>query len=57
MSLVRPNPVQSRLVADNVAKGDHSICLRSNTSSGFFSTTHIKFYLDITVGSAKKDTT
>lgn len=35
--------------------GDHTICIRTNSTSGFFSTTHIKFYLDITVGSSKKD--
>ncbi|KAG7544256.1 hypothetical protein FFLO_03369 [Filobasidium floriforme] len=35
--------------------GDHSICLQSNSSSGYFSSTHIKLYLDIAVGTTRRD--
>jgi hypothetical protein len=35
--------------------GDHSICLKTSGSSGWFSSTHVKFYFDIAVGSSRPD--
>ncbi|KAJ9114519.1 hypothetical protein QFC20_001392 [Naganishia adeliensis] len=35
--------------------GDHTICLKSSSHSGYFTTTHIKFYLDINVGALRHD--
>jgi p24 family protein alpha len=35
--------------------GDHTICLSSNYTAGWFSSTHIRLYLDIIVGSTKPD--
>lgn len=35
--------------------GDHSICLRTNYTGGWFSTPQVKLHLDIAVGEAKVD--
>ncbi|KAF8291822.1 hypothetical protein DL93DRAFT_2068814, partial [Clavulina sp. PMI_390] len=36
--------------------GDHSICLSTNYTAGFFTASkHIKLYLDIVVGGTKRD--
>ncbi|GAA5849506.1 hypothetical protein JCM8547_000478 [Rhodosporidiobolus lusitaniae] len=35
--------------------GDHSICLRSNYTGGWFSTPQVRMHLDIAVGEAKVD--
>ena len=38
-----------------MGSGDHNICLHSNITGGWLSSEHIKLYLDINVGSAKRD--
>lgn len=35
--------------------GDHTICLKSNYTGGWFSTTQVRMHLDIAVGEAKVD--
>ncbi|KAK4696860.1 p24 family protein alpha, partial [Phenoliferia sp. Uapishka_3] len=35
--------------------GDHTICLRSNYTGGWFSTPQVRMHLDIAVGEAKVD--
>lgn len=35
--------------------GDHTICLRSNYTNGWFSTPQVRMHLDIAVGEAKVD--
>ncbi|KAF8586445.1 membrane protein [Ramaria rubella] len=35
--------------------GDHTICLSTNYTAGWFSNSHIRLYLDIVVGSARPD--
>jgi len=48
-------PSEGRFTFTSHDAGDHSICLSTNTTSGWFSNTHIRLYLDIVVGSTKPD--
>jgi hypothetical protein len=47
-------PFDGRFTFTSHEAGDHSICVSTNYSS-WFSNTHIRFYLDITVGNTKAD--
>jgi hypothetical protein len=48
-------PSEGRFTFTSHESGDHSICLSTNYSS-WFSSTHIRLYLDIVVGTTKPDT-
>ncbi|GBE86419.1 emp24/gp25L/p24 family/GOLD-domain-containing protein [Sparassis latifolia] len=48
-------PSDSRFTFTSHESGDHSICLSSNYGSSWFSSTHIRLYLDIVVGHTKAD--
>ena len=48
-------PNEGRFTFTSHDAGDHSICLQTNYTSGWFSQTHIRLYLDIVVGSTKPD--
>jgi len=47
-------PSNGRFTFTSHEAGDHSICLSTNYSS-WFSTTHLRVYLDIVVGTTKPD--
>ncbi|KAJ8587321.1 hypothetical protein M405DRAFT_794354 [Rhizopogon salebrosus TDB-379] len=47
-------PSDGRFTFTSHESGDHSLCISTNYTS-WFSSTHIKFYLDIVVGSTKPD--
>ncbi|CAE6466511.1 unnamed protein product [Rhizoctonia solani] len=47
------NSLGGRFTFTSHDSGDHSICLSTNYTSGWFSSTHIRMYLDINVGAAK----
>ncbi|KAF5331478.1 hypothetical protein D9758_015499 [Tetrapyrgos nigripes] len=47
-------PSEGRFTFTSHESGDHSICLSTNYTS-WFSSTHIRLYLDIVVGSARVD--
>jgi p24 family protein alpha len=47
-------PSEGKFTFTSHGAGDHSICLSTNYTS-WFSSTHIKLYLDIIVGSTKPD--
>ncbi|KAI0331466.1 hypothetical protein GY45DRAFT_1322262 [Cubamyces sp. BRFM 1775] len=49
-------PSDGRFTFTSHDSGDHSICLSSNYGTSWFTTTHIRLYLDIVVGSTKPDT-
>ncbi|CAE6502540.1 unnamed protein product [Rhizoctonia solani] len=46
-------PSEGKFTFTSHESGDHSICLSTNYTSGWFSSTHIRMYLDINVGAAK----
>ncbi|KDN47073.1 hypothetical protein RSAG8_03850, partial [Rhizoctonia solani AG-8 WAC10335] len=46
-------PSEGRFTFTSHESGDHSICLSTNYTAGWFSSTHIRMYLDINVGAAK----
>ncbi|KAI0629237.1 emp24/gp25L/p24 family/GOLD-domain-containing protein [Trametes polyzona] len=48
-------PSEGQFTFTSHDSGDHSICLSSNYGTSWFSTTHIRLYLDIVVGSTKPD--
>lgn len=48
-------PHEGRFTFTSHEAGDHSICLSTNYTSGWFSNTHIRLYLDIVVGSTRPD--
>ncbi|CDO77670.1 hypothetical protein BN946_scf184969.g21 [Trametes cinnabarina] len=48
-------PSDGRFTFTSHDSGDHSICLSSNYGTSWFSSTHIKLYLDIVVGTTKPD--
>ncbi|KAI0763793.1 emp24/gp25L/p24 family/GOLD-domain-containing protein [Trametes elegans] len=48
-------PADGRFTFTSHDSGDHSICLSSNYGTSWFSSTHIRLYLDIVVGSTKPD--
>lgn len=48
-------PPDGRFTFTSHEAGDHSICLSTNYTSGWFTSRHIKLYLDIVVGAAKAD--
>jgi len=48
-------PPDGRFTFTSHDPGDHSICIHTNVTGGWLSKQHIKFYLDINVGSAKRD--
>ena len=48
-------PSEGRFTFTSHDAGDHSICLYTNYTAGWFSTKHIKLYLDVVVGAAKRD--
>ncbi|KAF8638931.1 hypothetical protein AX16_010406 [Volvariella volvacea WC 439] len=54
MMVKTTGPPDSRFTFTSHDAGDHSICLSTNYTS-WFSSTHIRLYLDIVVGSTKPD--
>jgi hypothetical protein len=48
-------PSEGRFTFTSHEAGDHSICLSTNYTSGWFSNKHIKLYLDIVAGATKRD--
>ena len=48
-------PADGRFTFTSHDPGDHEICLHSNITGGWLSDRHIKMYLDINVGSSKRD--
>ncbi|KAH8924039.1 hypothetical protein BT69DRAFT_1261836 [Atractiella rhizophila] len=46
---------EGKFVFTSHAAGDHNICLRTNYTGGWFSTTQVRMHLDIAVGEAKVD--
>lgn len=44
---------QGRFTFTSHDSGDHSICLRTNYTGGWFSTPQVKMHLDIAIGEAK----
>jgi len=46
---------EGKFVFTSHTSGDHSICLRSNYTGGWFSTPRVRMHLDIAVGEAKVD--
>jgi len=46
---------EGKFVFTSHSAGDHSICLRSNYTGGWFSTPRVRMHLDIAVGEAKVD--
>jgi len=46
---------EGKFVFTSHVSGDHSICLRSNYTGGWFSTPRVRMHLDIAVGEAKVD--
>jgi len=48
-------PNEGRFTFTSHEAGDHSICLSTNYTSGWFSSKHIKLYLDIVAGATKRD--
>ncbi|OSD03055.1 hypothetical protein PYCCODRAFT_1434932 [Trametes coccinea BRFM310] len=48
-------PSDGRFTFTSHDSGDHSICLSSNYGTSWFTSTHIKLYLDIVIGSTKPD--
>ncbi|KAI0819673.1 emp24/gp25L/p24 family/GOLD-domain-containing protein [Trametes gibbosa] len=48
-------PSDGRFTFTSHDSGDHSICLSSNYGTSWFSSTHIRLYLDIVIGSTKAD--
>ncbi|GJJ11399.1 hypothetical protein Clacol_005632 [Clathrus columnatus] len=48
-------PSEGRFTFTSHDAGDHSICLSTNYTAGWFSNSHIRLYLDIIVGSTKPD--
>lgn len=49
-------PAEGKFTFTSHEAGDHSICLGTNYTAGWFSARHIRMYLDINVGSARRDT-
>lgn len=48
-------PNEGRFTFTSHDAGDHSICLSTNYTAGWFSNSHIRLYLDIVVGSTRPD--
>lgn len=48
-------PNEGRFTFTSHDSGDHSICLSTNYTPGWFTSRHIKMYLDVTVGASKRD--
>jgi p24 family protein alpha len=48
-------PHEGRFTFTSHDAGDHSICLSTNYTAGWFSNSHIRLYLDIVVGSTRPD--
>lgn len=48
-------PPEGKFTFTSHDAGDHSICLGTNYTGGWFSSRHIRMYLDINVGAAKHD--
>ncbi|KAJ3002832.1 hypothetical protein NUW54_g5635 [Trametes sanguinea] len=48
-------PSDGRFTFTSHDSGDHSICLSSNYGTSWFTSTHIKLYLDIVIGNTKPD--
>lgn len=49
-------PHEGRFTFTSHDPGDHNICLHTNLTTGWMGNDHIKMYLDVNVGSSKKDT-
>ncbi|KAG8862162.1 emp24p/erv25p- protein [Tulasnella sp. 330] len=49
-------PAEGKFTFTSHTSGDHSFCLGTNYTDGWFSTRHVKMYLDVNVGAAKRDT-
>lgn len=48
-------PPEGKFTFTSHEAGDHSICLGTNYTSGWFTSRHIRMYLDINVGATKHD--
>ena len=48
-------PHDSRFTFTSHTSGDHAICLSTGSGTSWATTTHIRLYLDIVVGSTKSD--
>ncbi|KAF9511241.1 hypothetical protein BS47DRAFT_1346956 [Hydnum rufescens UP504] len=48
-------PHEGRFTFTSHEAGDHSICLSTNYTAGWFTSRHIKLYIDIVVGASKPD--
>ncbi|KIO26494.1 hypothetical protein M407DRAFT_243705 [Tulasnella calospora MUT 4182] len=48
-------PPEGKFTFTSHEAGDHSICLGTNYTSGWFTSRHIRMYLDINVGASKHD--
>ena len=48
-------PHDGRFTFTSHDAGDHSICLSTNFTAGWFTSRHIKLYIDIVVGASKPD--
>lgn len=48
-------PSEGKFTFTSHEAGDHTICLSSNQSSTWFSSSHIRLYLDVTVGAIRHD--
>jgi len=48
-------PHEGRFTFTSHEPGDHSICLSTNYTAGWFTSRHIKLYIDIVVGASKPD--
>ncbi|CAG7847046.1 SubName: Full=Related to p24 protein, involved in membrane trafficking {ECO:0000313/EMBL:CCA68219.1} [Serendipita indica DSM 11827] len=48
-------PPEGKFTFTSHEAGDHTICLSTNQTSGWFSSSHIRLYLDIAVGAARHD--
>ncbi|KAG8928889.1 emp24p/erv25p- protein [Tulasnella sp. 419] len=48
-------PAEGKFTFTSHEAGDHSICLGTNYTAGWFAVRHVRMYLDVAVGAAKRD--
>jgi hypothetical protein len=48
-------PSEGKFTFTSHDSGDHTICLATNQTSSWFSSSHIRLYLDIAVGAVRHD--
>jgi len=49
-------PAEGKFTFTSHESGDHSFCLGTNYTAGWFSGRHVRMYLDVNVGNARRDT-